>query len=76
MRRRLALLTTTIIGLLLVAGPALAAGEEGEAATEKAAEFGLWDGLIYAAIGAVVFGLFVFFDSYAGAEDTGDHGHH
>ena len=72
MRRRLAVLPVLVLGLLLVAVPAIAASEE----SEKVEEFGMWDGLIYATIAAVVMGLVAFFDAYAGASDDGHADHH
>lgn len=75
MARRLAILTTTVIGLVLAAGPALAAAEETSHSDAEA--FGLWDGLIYAAIAGVIVGLAVFLDAYASADaDEGHDAHH
>jgi hypothetical protein len=70
--RRLAIITTTVIGLVLAAGPALAAAEE--TSHSEAEAFGLWDGLIYAAIAGVIVGLAVFLDAYSGVD--ADEGHH
>lgn len=71
MRRRLALLTTLVIGLLLVAVPALAAEEAEAAATE-----GQWTGLVYALVAGIIFGTLVFVDVVVGSDDTGHDAHH
>lgn len=72
MRRRLALLGTIVLGLLLTAGPALAT--EGGAGTSDGGD-DLWTGLIYAAIAGVILGVIAFVDSTTGPNSLDDPDH-
>lgn len=63
MRRSLVLIPTTLIGLLLMAAPALAAEKEA-----AASEGDLALGLILALVIGSVMGLVVFIDANAGGE--------
>lgn len=61
MRRLMAVLTASVLSLLLLAGPALAAD-----ASEGSGDDDLWRGLIYAAIAGTILGVIAFIDSTTG----------
>lgn len=70
MRRRLAILSTLVLGLLLVAGPAFAADGGGAGEGE-----GLWTGLIYSAIAGTILGIVAFVDTTTGSNALDDLDH-
>ncbi|MBW3658761.1 MAG: hypothetical protein KY457_08995 [Actinobacteria bacterium] len=70
MRRLVQTLSLAIASLVLLAVPALAAGEEEPHVTQQTGfGTGMWDGLLLALVFAVIIGLVVFIESYAGRED-------
>lgn len=72
MRRRLVVLSTAVLALLLTALPALAA--DGNGAAESGDD--LWTGLIYAMVGGVILGVIAFVDSTTGANELDGHDAH
>lgn len=73
MRRRLSVLTLSVVSLLLVAAPALAVEETEEAA---AGHIGSMEGLALAAVLGIVVGILVFAASQGGPADEPDDHHH
>lgn len=69
MRRRLAVLSTAVLALLLTAVPAFAADGKGESGDD------LWTGLIYSMIAGVIIGVIAFVDSTTGSNKLDDVGH-
>lgn len=70
MRRRLAVLSTIVLGLLLTAGPALATESSG--GSGGSGDDDLWTGLIYALFGGVILGVVAFVDSTTGRNALDD----
>lgn len=68
MRRRLAVLSTIVLGLLLTAGPAFATESSGGSSGDD----DLWTGLIYALFGGVILGIVAFVDSTTGRNALDD----
>ena len=74
MRRRLAVLSTIVLGLLLTAGPALATEGSGGSGGSSGDD-DLWTGLILALFGGVIIGIVAFVDSTTGRNALDDAEH-
>lgn len=70
MRRLVQTLSLAVASLLLFALPASAAGEETVPVTQETGfGSGMWDGLYLGLVFAVIIGIVVFVDAYAGRDD-------